>query len=289
MKKTNVVSTSKVGFVAPTEFGEHPQHAKFFLAAEEKKKTASYHKSIGKFGKVNQVVYINKDGQKLVIDGWGYVLYAINNNIPEVAAICLDLTSDEDITQIMLELQFSDHSTPEEEYKIYKAAFELFSKGKGHRTDVYGIDEEDWEQEKKRRITVYDRIATMTNASSGKRVQGILKVGNVKPELLRIMEADKMSLYAAFLKCMPPKVKKPATTSNDTGVPKFTVPTITADAQKKFDMSLEEALAAARNAIVKTDDYYVTEEGDKLVVYSFCQNCGVASKIPVSKELLQHD
>ncbi|PZF72579.1 ParB/RepB/Spo0J family partition protein [Taibaiella soli] len=208
---------------------QHPLHKECFLDPSEKNKKEHYHESIEKFGKIKPVVYVENEGQKLVIDGWGFVQYAKDSGIDQVSAKCVAVTDNEDILQVMLELQFSDHNTPKQEYQLYKAAYRVLSKGKGYRSDL-NEDEETESPENKRRENTYQKIAAMTGASSGKRVQYMLKIGDTNPLYFERMELDRMSLNSAYLNCKSeekgeapsaPKVKAPVFMTSETDPPDF--------------------------------------------------------------------
>ena len=289
MQKNN-----QIEFISPSDFVEHPLHARCFQAAD-KKANANYHESIGKYGKIKQVVYILKQNKKLVIDGWAYIQYAVSKGLKEVAAKMVDVTSDEDITRLMLELQFSSHSSPQEEYQIYSAAFDIFSKGKGHRSD---LKEQNTDAErKKRRQVVYDKIAEMTNASSGKRVQYILKIGKVNPEYLERMVLDKMSLQTAYLNCIaeergdapePPTVKAPVYLSNTTGTYPFEKSIDTNTPANINELTTGSAAADVTKPPIidgKTINKNIaikSEENEDGIVTCICTHCGQETVVNVS-------
>lgn len=224
----------------PKVFERHPLHAESFFDASEKKKHVSYHESIRKYTKIKSVVYVESKGKKLIIDGWGYVCYAIENGISEVVCQRLDITRNEDIHQVMLELQFSDHNSPEQEYKIYEAAYTTFSRGKGYRTDLAEKeDKKDTEGKKvKRRPTIYEKIAEMTNAPSAKRVQYLLFIGrHCKPYFEKMVE-ERVSLNTAYYTVKNvqdgkypevPPVKKIVYVVSMTDLPTFTTSNNTAE------------------------------------------------------------
>jgi len=281
MEKTAVVSALKVEFIAPTEFVEHPQHQAFFLAPARKNKTESYHDSLFKFGKVKPVIYISKDGKKLVIDGWSYVVYALSNSFTEVAACCLDLTDEEDIAQIMLELQFSDHSSAEEEYK-----------------DLDELEKEST-GDKKRNPTTYDRIAAMTNASSGKRVQYILKIGAVNPKYLTRMDVEKMSAFRAYENCIreekgilpkPRQKKEPVVVSTPEPdvLPEFPAPFKSKEEiRHSFDLMVAQVAKQNKLPILTKHDLNVAEDEVCYTVIAICTSCGSPVKVEIPKMVLQ--
>ena len=199
-------------WIDPAEFDRHPLHAKAFLDPATKD-FFNYHDSIVTFRKVMPVAYIRVGDKKMVIDGWSYVLYANAKGLKTVLATEVTTASDEETTRLMLELQHSHHNTAEEEFKMYTWAFELLSKGQGHRSDLKRLaagNQTDANSSasdpdntaKKRLLSIYDKIAKMTFAKSGKRVEYILKVGKVNPDYFERMDGkERMSLYAAFLNC----------------------------------------------------------------------------------------
>ncbi len=290
---------NNIEYIAPNEFVEHPQHAKFFLAQEEKTKTASYHESVDMYGKINPVIYIEVGGQKQVIDGWGYVLYAIENGLPLVAAQRIDLTNDEDIIRVMLELQFSDHGTPEEEYKMYKAGFETLSKGKGYRSDLTEATASPAEltENKIRRDSIYDKIAAMTNAASGSRVKQILRIGDTNYHYMEKIRQGKISVNNAYLFCNDekkgkvqnsPKVNAIVFTSDITATPQFSEPSSTqgeyTDEVYTDGADIPECKATESADMDQTGD--AADDTEYYSVKGFCVNCGVETTVKVHKNNL---
>ena len=302
MKKPNSLLTDiPKGMQAPTDFVEHHLHSAFFLEAEEKKKKESYYASIEKFGKVKPVVFIEKDGEKQVIDGWGYVEYARMKGIELISCYQMtNLATDEDVARIMLELQFSDHSTVREEYKIYKGAFDLFSKGQGWRSDLdanlgVGKDGDALLMEKKR-LSIHDKIAEMTNASSGSRVKYILKIGDVNPSYFDNMENEKMSASTAYLKCVAEEKQK---ANGSVNTKKEAKQTSEKKKEKdsaafkqhilKFDDFVDQGIKENQKKIYQTPDTIVAEDDNTFCVFSKCKICSSGMKVVLTKESLIHE
>lgn len=302
-------------WVATEELSEHPIHKNCFLEADKKTKTEHYHASIDKYGKIKPVVYVEQAGQKLVIDGWSYVLYALEQSIDKVPAKCVIASSDEDVLRLTLELQFSDHNTTQEEYRIYKEAMNILSKGRGHRSDLK--DDVEPTDGKKRRPTVYDRIAAMTGASSGKRVQQLIKVGDVNPHYLEHMEEEKASLSTAYLNCISeergdlppaPAVKAPVFVKDITPVPEFGQ-SVTSDGEFTADDYTEdgsdvtptgetgsgipecETVPVVVPADIVSDataDVSPGDDGQYIAVPGVCTGCGCSTTVKITlSELLK--
>ena len=297
IKMKNKVSCK---WMDPAEFDRHPLHIKAFLDPETKD-YFNYHDSIDNFRKIKPVVYISVGNKKLVIDGWSYVLYANAKRMKTVLATEVTTTDDEATTRLMLELQHSHHNTSREEFKMYSWAFEMLSKGQGHRSDLKGSD---WDKtEQKRSLSIYDKIAKMTFAKSGKRVEYILKVGKVNPDYFDRMDGkERMSLYAAFLNCKdeengvmpePPIPGLPEPVIRGSAVTVKDTTSVTSKGGNKHDLtnpahhSAHCAKPAAEPAIAATSKNAgseATASAPVIVYHHICTRCGLESDLQIHKD-----
>jgi hypothetical protein len=225
----------------------YPLHVSMFLGPEEKKPAVEWlTRSIDLYGKLNNIFGIQQtvDGavKNYIIDGWLTVEVLKAKGISTVSVAMLNLTEEKDIAQVMVELQKSHHGSLKEEYKIYESLYSIFSKGRGHRSDLEELTDPDAEEtgigedeQKKRRATVYEVIAKMCGISKH-RVQYLLKVGRVNPWHFERIEKERYPLYAAYLDCRSeetgeeppvPTAKTPVYESDVTEAPVYAEPTPT--------------------------------------------------------------
>lgn len=253
----------------------HPLHKQTFLDPEEKQPQQKWlERTVNRYGKLKPVFYVEVDVdgqiQKQVIDGWATVDLYHKNGTESIVAAKVDLDSVEDIMQVMVELQFSNHNSLQEECKIYQALYDVFRKGQGSRTDLVEIEKSpeevgiDKNEKKKRKDSIFQFIGKMTGASA-KRVMYILTVGKLNPWYFERIENERYSLYAAYLDCKDekkgvippvPTVKAPVYESDTTEIPEYTGTTST-------DNQSEEAIA--------TTDFDESIESMKVTSASYLQ------------------
>ena len=176
----------------------------------------------------------------------------------------------------------------------------MFSKGKGHRSD---LSEEGIApiNAKKRRLDIHERIAAMTNASSGKRVLYILKIGAVNPSYLEKMDNEKMSAYRAYENCKReesgyvPKPKKDkaaalaeVSVTDPDLLPEFPAPFKSKEELRhSFDLMVSQVAKQNKLPILTKPNLNVAEDEVCYTVISRCTSCGNPVKVEIPKMVLQ--
>lgn len=152
---------------------------------------------------------------------------------------------------------------------------------------------------KKRRPDIYERIAAMTNASSGKRVQYILKIGAVNPSYLQRMDMEKMSAYRAYENCVreekgilpkPRQKKEPAAVSAPDAevLPEFPAPFKSKEELKhSFDIMVAQVAKQNKLPILSKPNLNVAADEVCYTVISMCTSCGNPVKVEIPKMVLQ--
>ena len=133
----------KVKEVNVDDLQRHPLHLGMNRerTAEE---LCAHAESITKHGRQKPLVIKTeeREGVKvlLVLDGWSSVLVARANDINVLPAVEVKDCDPEDLPDLVADIQTNHHNDPEEDYQRFEFFYELYSKGKGYRSDL--IDEQ---------------------------------------------------------------------------------------------------------------------------------------------------
>lgn len=220
----------------------HPINIKMFGASEPAPSKLEWlHRTYEQFGKLKPIYVIQQviEGVTItyIIDGYKSRLVLEQMGITRLKVAVLNITEEKDIAQVIVELQKSHHTSLVEEYSTYETLYGVFEKGKGHRSDLTELSDNDAEEpsasedvKKARRENVYDVIGKMCGVSRN-RVQYIIKVGRVNPHHFERIELERYPLYQAYLKCIAeekgeeppvPPAKAPVYVSDATQPPSYT-------------------------------------------------------------------
>ena len=175
------------------------------------------------------------DGVKKCFSGRKFVQFAKETGIKRIYAQEFDV-SDEKVIKLSIKTNTTKHGSELIRAKMVQYLFDEYALGKGHRTDRDESDEQLLMAEdvivdgkKKRRPTVYDKIGPMVGVKP-KRAMMLRVVLKNNPAYFDRMDKDRSSLYEAYSKCKdeqkgyapPAPTEKPAVTTTDsTGLPKF--------------------------------------------------------------------
>jgi len=300
------------------EFVRHPLHEKMLLSPEEKNQ-AGYADSIQKYGKLRPSLYIEEDGQRMVIDGWGYITDSIENGRLLVLALKVEATTKVEIMQVIAQANATFHTSYKSLYRIAEALYPEYSMGRGYRSDLQeaALIEEGEETEEdeltsenaadyeeshspKRRPTVFQRIGDDMGGLPGTRIQHILLVGRVNPEYFDLMELNRTSLYQAYLRCKGeleankpelPSVKAPIYISDNTGAPEFSELDSTEPTSPVEPIQIEEVVVTPEPArqdenTPKSEAMPAiekdTDEPKYITVKGICTECGRETEVKVN-------
>lgn len=283
-------------YIDPNKLTRSLQHSNTFLPTEESDYSGTS-ESYLKHGRCNPVYFIERTEENIfqpinaVIDGWKYVMYAQSNGIEEVFACKLTFEEAEDITKIMVQLQFSNHNTLSALFQIIMQLWPIYAKGQGHRSDLQESERDNDSENKE--LNIYGKIGKELGIS-GNKVKHIRKVGMVNPLFFERIENSRFSLYAAYLECVkeeagempePPSIKPPVYFTNSTEVPQFSEPTLTSS-HNGFEIVTDEC--EVNNDIENAEEYPPVKpvEPEYIQVRGTCTCCGQETEIRIKRGIL---
>ncbi|MBS1623441.1 MAG: hypothetical protein JST83_05440 [Bacteroidetes bacterium] len=278
------------------------------FGAPELSSYADLIQSFHEHGSIGSIpVYRDVEGKKLCFAGRKFVQYAIATGIDRIPAKRLD--GDDDQTAIRSIL--SNRTKHTSELVLAKMAlrlYDIFKVGQGTRTDIkevadeakgndFLIDTEAAESvpanskekpSKVRNPMVYDKIGQVLGVSAKKALY-LRTVYLHSPQYFERIGKERQSLYEAYSKVTSDKrgdvqsipQEKPAIiVTNDTGLPVFSEPSTTYDANFVYDIVHSEKFTPAQ-----------TKDGKKHVAYQViyvsqkftCCNCATENEIRVPK------
>ncbi len=281
--------------ISPTDLTRADEHQKALPSNENEdcEGTIDSYKKYDRFHPVYfYVLLINGILVKKVIDGWKYVLFAIENKIDQIFACEITVDEPADVTEIMLLLQRSNHNSLLDLYNMIESLWPLYSKGQGYRSDL--TDKElsvvISNPESEKPLNIYQQIGKLL-CISGTQVKHIRKVGMVNMDYFERIESSRFSLYAAYLACKSevegvepnvPSVKEPVYVSTATVTPVFSEQLSTSN--QKVIPVYETALDENPSGSVLDQDVTATNAAPKpLTVTVMCTNCHESFELTIDK------
>ena len=283
--------------ISPNDFVRAEEHVETLLSPEEVKYEGTTD-SYKKIDRINPVYYIERqDGNgavKAVIDGWKYVVLAINTGIEKIYACKLTIENSDDVVKIIVQLQRSNHDSYMALFKMIMRLWPIHFKGQGYRSDLdeTELDKPIENTDGSKPLDIYEKIGREINLT-GTKVKHIRKVGMVNPLFFERIEISRFTLYAAYLECkkeengeMPdaPSVKAPVYITSSTETPEFSQPTTSNDNVNEPETKKVTGHETTR---VDTHEIQSSNESEFIVVLGICKSCGQETEITINKNQLK--